>query len=165
MESAEATDKPVVEEPHRPKNVFLFVPNVIGKARRERSSPQPRSRFIPGYVRVVLSITSFYFMSTHPYVSMSCYLTSEFLDVLDGYAARVLNQCKQARAAGVRRGTSVVSRHEIWCYLRHARRSVFNDGVMFRLGQSLSDMDGVLSTVDGDRYRQPLASFTRVGTD
>lgn len=56
-------------------NVFLYVPNIIG------------------YVRVVLSIVSFYFMPTHPNTTVICYLTSEFLDALDGHAARALGQC------------------------------------------------------------------------
>ncbi|UJR15990.1 hypothetical protein I4U23_002909 [Adineta vaga] len=56
-------------------NIFFFVPNIIG------------------YVRVFISIVSFYFMSSHPYIAIICYLTSEFLDALDGHAARALNQC------------------------------------------------------------------------
>jgi len=56
-------------------NVFLYIPNIIG------------------YVRVFLSIVSFYFMPTHPNIAVGCYLTSGFLDALDGHAARALNQC------------------------------------------------------------------------
>jgi phosphatidylglycerophosphate synthase len=33
-------------------------------------------------------------MPTHPNVTVTCYLTSEFLDALDGHAARALGQCK-----------------------------------------------------------------------
>jgi phosphatidylglycerophosphate synthase len=33
-------------------------------------------------------------MPTHPNVTVICYLTSEFLDALDGHAARALGQCK-----------------------------------------------------------------------
>ncbi|CAF0764709.1 unnamed protein product [Didymodactylos carnosus] len=45
-----------------------------------------------GYVRVFLSIVSFYFMPTHPKITLICYLTSQFLDALDGHAARALGQ-------------------------------------------------------------------------
>ncbi|CAF3440490.1 unnamed protein product [Rotaria sp. Silwood1] len=55
-------------------NIFLFIPNIIG------------------YVRVFLSIVSFYFMPSHPKITIFCYLTSEFLDALDGHAARALGQ-------------------------------------------------------------------------
>ncbi len=50
--------------------------------------------FILGYLRVFLSIASFYYMPTHPSITIVCYLTSEFLDALDGHAARALGQCK-----------------------------------------------------------------------
>ena len=33
-------------------------------------------------------------MPTHPYITVFCYLTSEFLDALDGHAARALGQSK-----------------------------------------------------------------------
>jgi CDP-diacylglycerol--inositol 3-phosphatidyltransferase len=33
-------------------------------------------------------------MPTHPRLTILCYLTSEFLDALDGHAARALDQCK-----------------------------------------------------------------------
>ncbi|CAF3788145.1 unnamed protein product [Rotaria magnacalcarata] len=55
-------------------NIFLFIPNIIG------------------YVRIFLSIASFYFMPTHPIITVLCYLTSELLDALDGHAARALGQ-------------------------------------------------------------------------
>ncbi|CAF1069553.1 unnamed protein product [Adineta ricciae] len=32
-------------------------------------------------------------MPTHPYISIACYLSSEFLDAVDGHAARILGQC------------------------------------------------------------------------
>lgn len=34
-------------------------------------------------------------MPTHPNTTVTCYLTSEFLDALDGHAARALGQCKK----------------------------------------------------------------------
>ncbi len=43
----------------------------------------------------MLSIVSFYFMPTHPTITIICYLTSEFLDALDGHAARALGQSKK----------------------------------------------------------------------
>merc|ERR1712029_170042 len=56
------------------ENIFLFVPNLIG------------------YGRILLALISFYFMPTNHIVASWCYILSCFLDTLDGYAARVLNQ-------------------------------------------------------------------------
>lgn len=56
------------------ENIFLFVPNLIG------------------YGRIFLAIVSFYYMPSHPKVSIFCYLLSGFLDAFDGHAARYLNQ-------------------------------------------------------------------------
>lgn len=53
--------------------------------------------FSAGYIRVFLSIVSFYFMPTHPTLTVICYLTSEFLDALDGHAARALGQSNANR--------------------------------------------------------------------
>lgn len=55
-------------------NVFLFIPNIIG------------------YARVFFSIVSFFFMPSYPRIAVFCYLTSGFLDALDGHAARALGQ-------------------------------------------------------------------------
>jgi len=57
-----------------PKDVFLFVPNLIG------------------YSRIVLALASFYYMPTDYVKASFCYLLSGFLDALDGHAARLLNQ-------------------------------------------------------------------------
>lgn len=73
-------------------NVFLYVPNIIGE-RREKFL-QSFDEFLLGYARVLLSVISFYFMPTHPNITLVCYLTSGFLDALDGHAARALGQCK-----------------------------------------------------------------------
>lgn len=77
-------------------NVFLFVPNLIGKTTKinvgKLSNEKKNVRL--GYVRVFLSIVSFYFMPTHPTLTVVCYLTSEFLDALDGHAARALGQSR-----------------------------------------------------------------------
>jgi len=43
-------------------------------------------------MRVFLSVVSFYFMPSHPKITIFCYLTSGFLDALDGHAARALGQ-------------------------------------------------------------------------
>ncbi|XP_064459248.1 CDP-diacylglycerol--inositol 3-phosphatidyltransferase-like [Ornithodoros turicata] len=56
------------------ENIFLFVPNLIG------------------YLRIILAIASFYFMRTDYIMASTCYLVSAFVDCLDGYAARALNQ-------------------------------------------------------------------------
>ncbi|XP_035217526.1 CDP-diacylglycerol--inositol 3-phosphatidyltransferase-like [Stegodyphus dumicola] len=56
------------------ENIFLFVPNLIG------------------YGRILLAIISFYFMPFDHVKATMCYLLSGFLDAIDGYAARWLNQ-------------------------------------------------------------------------
>ncbi|XP_074636730.1 CDP-diacylglycerol--inositol 3-phosphatidyltransferase-like [Acropora palmata] len=56
------------------ENVFLFIPNLIG------------------YARIVLAISSFYFMPTDYVLTTITYLTSGLLDAFDGYAARYFNQ-------------------------------------------------------------------------
>ena len=77
-------------------NVFLYVPNIIGELNKEKKGTRFSSfqSFLLGYLRVLLSVISFYFMPTHPNITVVCYLTSGFLDALDGHAARALGQCK-----------------------------------------------------------------------
>ncbi|KAM0256604.1 hypothetical protein ACHAQJ_004891 [Trichoderma viride] len=59
------------------ENIFLFWPNIIG------------------YIRVVLTIASLYYMSLHPRTCCLLYTISCLLDALDGYAARKFNQGTQ----------------------------------------------------------------------
>ncbi|KAB8069109.1 CDP-alcohol phosphatidyltransferase-domain-containing protein [Aspergillus leporis] len=56
------------------ENVYLFAPNLIG------------------YLRVVLTIASLYYMPLHPRTCSLLYSVSCLLDALDGYAARYFNQ-------------------------------------------------------------------------
>ncbi|KAH8434222.1 CDP-diacylglycerol--inositol 3-phosphatidyltransferase [Aspergillus melleus] len=56
------------------ENVYLFAPNLIG------------------YLRVVLTIASLYYMPFHPRTCSLLYSVSCLLDALDGYAARYFNQ-------------------------------------------------------------------------
>lgn len=56
------------------ENIFLFAPNLIG------------------YVRIVLAITSLYYMPLHPRTCSLLYSISCLLDALDGYAARYYEQ-------------------------------------------------------------------------
>lgn len=56
------------------ENIFLFVPNLIG------------------YARIILALVSFYIMPFDYVMASVCYLLSGFLDAIDGYAARWLNQ-------------------------------------------------------------------------
>jgi len=44
-----------------------------------------------GYVRVILTLVAFYFVH-EPYLCVGLYALAAFLDVLDGHAARLLNQ-------------------------------------------------------------------------
>ena len=74
-------------------NIFLFVPNLIGKKRFNK--PRKKKiihRFLSGYARVVLGIGSLYFMPHNHVAAASLYILSGFLDAFDGYAARALNQ-------------------------------------------------------------------------
>ncbi|CAH6720134.1 CDP-diacylglycerol--inositol 3-phosphatidyltransferase [[Candida] jaroonii] len=57
-----------------PKDVFLYIPNLIG------------------YFRVVTAILSFLTMKNHPYYTLIFYGISGFLDAFDGAAARKYNQ-------------------------------------------------------------------------
>ncbi|CAN8103439.1 unnamed protein product [Discula destructiva] len=56
------------------ENIFLFAPNLIG------------------YLRIVLAITSLYYMPLHPRTCSILYSISCLLDALDGYAARYYQQ-------------------------------------------------------------------------
>ncbi|KAK1255502.1 hypothetical protein MKX08_009497 [Trichoderma sp. CBMAI-0020] len=56
------------------ENIFLFWLNIIG------------------YVRVILAISSLYYMPLHPRTCSLLYAVSCLLDALDGYATRLLNQ-------------------------------------------------------------------------
>jgi CDP-diacylglycerol--inositol 3-phosphatidyltransferase len=61
-------------------HILLYVPNIIG------------------YSRILLTLLACYVMREKPTWSMSCYGLSCLLDALDGYAARVLNQCSRLGA-------------------------------------------------------------------
>ena len=54
--------------------VLFYIPNIVG------------------YVRILLLLVSFYVMQSHPKVTIVLYLSSWFLDAVDGYAARCYNQ-------------------------------------------------------------------------
>jgi CDP-diacylglycerol--inositol 3-phosphatidyltransferase len=57
------------------KNIFLYVPNLIG------------------YTRFLLLLAASFFAFSMPYVFVGLHFTSFFLDYFDGIAARSLNQC------------------------------------------------------------------------
>ena len=51
-------------------------------------------RFIQGYARVVLNLSSFYVMQQKPYVTVALHFSGGFLlDIVDGNIARYLDQC------------------------------------------------------------------------
>ncbi|XP_040582682.1 CDP-diacylglycerol--inositol 3-phosphatidyltransferase [Lepeophtheirus salmonis] len=62
------------------KNVFLFIPNLIG------------------YTRIFLLIISIAVMQSHYILCATCYGLSAALDMVDGYAARKFNQCSRLGA-------------------------------------------------------------------
>ena len=51
---------------------------------------------IIGYVRIVLSLTSFALMPFQPTAAATCYMLNIILDEFDGKAARKFNQGRQA---------------------------------------------------------------------
>ena len=55
-------------------SVYLFVPNLIG------------------YARVILALVGYAVAMHHHQVTLICYMGSQFLDALDGLAARMLGQ-------------------------------------------------------------------------
>ena len=57
-----------------PKDVFLYVPNLIG------------------YARIALALLGYAMALTDYRVTVGCYLVSQLLDAADGYAARALKQ-------------------------------------------------------------------------
>ncbi|KAE8355317.1 CDP-alcohol phosphatidyltransferase-domain-containing protein [Aspergillus coremiiformis] len=69
LKETETTAETEVKE-----NVYLFAPNLIG------------------YLRVVLTMASLYYMPLHPRTCSLLYSVSCLLDALDGYAARYFNQ-------------------------------------------------------------------------
>ncbi|CAH1263395.1 CDIPT [Branchiostoma lanceolatum] len=55
--------------------VLTFVPNVID------------------YIRIVLLLVAYYHMPDDPVIGSFCYFSAVILDEVDGYAARLFNQC------------------------------------------------------------------------
>lgn len=56
-------------------NVWLFYPNLIG------------------YLRIILAMVSFEAMTYAPWRAVICYILSAASDAVDGYVARLYNQC------------------------------------------------------------------------
>ena len=57
-------------------------------------------------------------MPTHPTITIFCYLTSEFLDALDGHAARALGQSKILIILNeIDLFKENIFRYEIWSYV------------------------------------------------
>jgi CDP-diacylglycerol--inositol 3-phosphatidyltransferase len=72
------------------ENVFLFVPNLIGKL-FILVTCIPLNIWI-GYTRIILAGVSLYYMSHHPRYCTIAYGVSCLLDAVDGQAARALKQ-------------------------------------------------------------------------
>ncbi|KAH9870071.1 hypothetical protein J1614_006993 [Plenodomus biglobosus] len=71
---AAVRSKAPVHDDGEEENIFLFIPNLIG------------------YSRIILAITSLYYMPLHPRTCTLLYSVSCLLDALDGYAARSFAQ-------------------------------------------------------------------------
>ncbi len=79
------------------KNVYLFVPNIIGKHRTVLSNFHLQTtNFCLGYLRVILAFVAFWAAKTYPFLFGAAYTVSELLDQWDGHAARAYDQCKGA---------------------------------------------------------------------
>lgn len=74
------------------ENVFLFVPNLIGKLTRYSESFRSALRVVLGYTRIILAGLSLHYMSYHPKYCTLAYVISCLLDAVDGQAARALGQ-------------------------------------------------------------------------
>ena len=61
----------------RHDNVYAYVPNLIG------------------YARVILALVGYTMAMHHHQVTLFCYMGSQFLDALDGLAARMLGQSSE----------------------------------------------------------------------
>ncbi|KAH8778848.1 cdp-diacylglycerol-inositol 3-phosphatidyltransferase [Diaporthe sp. PMI_573] len=72
--SARASGDGIAQTAQPTENIFFFIPNLIG------------------YVRIVLAISSLYYMPLHPRTCSLLYSVSCLLDALDGYAARYYEQ-------------------------------------------------------------------------
>ena len=75
------------------ENVFLFVPNLIGKLNSEMTlTPHAHPSAPSGYTRVIMAGLSLHYMSYHPIYCTLLYSVSCLLDAVDGQAARALGQ-------------------------------------------------------------------------
>lgn len=74
------------------ENVFLFVPNLIGKEVIPSKRRVLKQKHLTGYTRVILAGLSLHFMSYHPKYCTLAYVISCLLDAVDGQTARWLGQ-------------------------------------------------------------------------
>lgn len=74
VESDQVETSSVERREIAPKDVLVFIPNLIG------------------YVRIITALISFWCMKSHPIYTLILYGISGFLDAFDGYAARRFNQ-------------------------------------------------------------------------
>lgn len=72
------------------ENIFLFIPNIIGKHFDLRAFSMCLT--LLGYTRIILALSSLYYMPLHPRTCSVLYSLSCILDALDGLAARHYNQ-------------------------------------------------------------------------
>ena len=90
-----------------------------------------------GYARVILAGAAFANVDNVTTFTW-CYMISAFLDVMDGYAARYLNQCTQASGAPLVQHAARLTpcafpwsawrgaapSHDLWCRARHGHGPV-----------------------------------------
>ena len=94
METEVADERSAVSS-RQHENVFLFVPNPIGKRRATMDTPYEYSltwTVCTGYTRIILALSSLYVMPVHPRSCCILYGISCLLDAVDGYAARLFDQ-------------------------------------------------------------------------
>jgi CDP-diacylglycerol--inositol 3-phosphatidyltransferase len=87
------TIEKVEKEIYKQENIFIFIPNIIGRPNYSHPGSWRRNwHRLLGYSRVFLAIASLYYMPLHPRTCSGLYSISCLLDALDGYAARHYNQ-------------------------------------------------------------------------
>jgi CDP-diacylglycerol--inositol 3-phosphatidyltransferase len=75
------------------ENVFLLIPNLVGKSASIHHSDDDAN--VLGYVRIALAVLSLYFMLIHLRTCSFLYSVSALLDAVDGMLARQFSQSTQ----------------------------------------------------------------------
>ncbi len=88
------SDLPAANDGCRRKRIFFFSFRILSVSRIMIWFPKVilLTEQLPGYSRIILAISSLYYMPLHPRTCCLLYSISCILDAFDGYAARRLDQ-------------------------------------------------------------------------